>query len=219
MNRPNLDEIYLGRIKARLERAGSLDADLKSLMGRPITVNGQPLEPPGTYLSAIGGLVDGWTPRFTTFIHGDSHPENILVRFREEAVDVRFIDPKEWENADYLFDMGKLIHYLLATGPAERGPTPMTVAIDTGAGSLRYAITIPHAVTRFVDEAMERIKELALTAFDDLTWEIRFALSMASNLLGLPAARLEKGRRDSAFILYGEGLRWLAKVAAARPAA
>lgn len=216
---PGVSETYLGRITSRLEEASGHDAEFAAIVGMPLTVNGVRYDQPTVYVRRIEDMIHRFSVGFSTFVHGDSHPENILVR-GDRPVDrpeVRFIDPKEWRAGDYLFDIGKLRHYIEVTGPAEIVADPPQIRLSNNGGeaSLDYALAVSLTARAVLDRIAIRTRLLA-EELGDANWERRLNLSMASNLLGLPAGRLKPtkdgraGRRDSAFILYAEGLRYLA---------
>jgi hypothetical protein len=213
LTKPNLVALYVGRIEERLQAAAKLDTDFAKILNRQLIINDEEFDTPWSYLEVIASRLQTWEPSFTTFVHGDPNPENVLVKEGAAGVEVRFIDTKEWPAADYLFDVGKLLHYLAVTGPAERGAEKSTASVDAAASTIRYALPFYGAVAKFIAHAEERLARFAIQKLADPQWEARYALSMASNLLGLPAGRFEKKRRDSAFITYAEGLRWLKRLA------
>jgi hypothetical protein len=206
--KPNLRTIYLDRITSRLAEASRLSADLESLVSQGAVINDTECLPPSEYVSRLAGQLAGIEPAFSTFVHGDAHPENILVRISPTKVDVKFIDPKDWPLGDYLFDVGKLLHYLEVTGPAERLEKAPTVTIDASKRALTYTLARSAQVDRLGTDVRARIAAFAKDVGDQ-SWKERLSLSIASNLLGLPAGRWAAGKRDSAFITFGEGLLWL----------
>lgn len=210
--KPNIAELYIGRIKERLAIL-SRDSAFAMLMTAPLTINGHKYATPYNYLREISKKISRIEPSFTTFVHGDPNPENILVKVTASSIDVKFIDTKEWAFGDYLFDMGKLAHYLAVTGPVEISKYPLKLEVNAKRRTIQYQLTTIAPIERLINRVMERIEKLANDVFKDTFWKQRFALSMASNLLGLPAGRLAKNRRTSSVILYAEGLKWLKKVA------
>ena len=221
--RPNLDALYFRRINERLDVAAGLDESMKPFLEQPFEVNGETLEPASHYLAKIEARLDSMAPRFTTFVHGDSHPENILIRMKTGKIDVGFIDPKTWRFGDYIFDIGKFLHYLEVTGPTEKVTSLPTPEIDPIRRSIAYTLPKPDAAARAIQETRERLETFAEKTVDDPTWRLRLPLSMASNLLGLPAGRLKKVpgtdkadpvKRNAAWIQFAEGMLWLKRAAA-----
>ena len=209
--RPNLQELYLGRITERLNAVAQKDAEFRTLVAGVIHHGGDTFEPPAAYLDRIAPRLHDIDCGFTTFVHGDPHPENILARLSPSSVEVRFIDPKEWSQADYIFDVGKLLHYLQVTGPAEKLPVQPRASFNQQEARVDYRLSEVHAVREFVAHVEQRVESFAMSV-GDRTWKERLSLSMASNLLGLPLGRLAS-RRHSALITYVEGLRWLKRTA------
>lgn len=209
---PNLHEIYIERIEKRLASASRQDVGIAALLKHGGIINGVVYAPYTKYLEVIQGELASWTPAFSTFVHGDVHPENILAKVEDGGVDVKFIDPKEWLLADYIFDIGKFLHYLEVTGPAERVRDRPTATLHADARTLQYSLARTSAVERLISDTRGRIASFA-ASMGDRSWQKRLSLSMASNLLGLPAGRLEKGRTSSAYITLGEGLRYLSQAA------
>jgi len=207
---PNIQNLYLQRITERLEEARMANSKFNKLSNDRITINGQKFETPEFYLEQIDKNVSDFHVNFTTFVHGDCHPENILVGFNEDKeIDIKFIDPKDWYSGDYMYDVGKLAHYLFGTGPAQMVHAPPVPQIDVGNASLNYHLNTEQF---HVDELLTIIhKKVAVFAakVQDSKWKQRYKLSLASNLLGTPPARLKSENSkliNAAFMLYGEGL-------------
>ncbi|REG45530.1 phosphotransferase family enzyme [Paraburkholderia sp. BL6669N2] len=209
---PNIVVDYVGRINERLSKVAAKDARFAS---RRLRINGDLFEPWQHYVDLLGKHTDFLmkiTPQFTTVAHGDPNPGNILMRTGVTGIEVKLIDPKEWETGDYLFDIAKLTHFVQGTGPIEKPASGVAVKADyseqDGVDELSYQFDPPPFTPSIVDSCLERVQQFA-SAHKDIHWQARYELAMASNLLGLPPGRLEKGRPDAALILYGEGLRWL----------
>ena len=186
------------------------------ILSRESLVNGTPCEQHELYLDRLSSKVREYEPGFITFVHGDPNPENILVKINTHAVDVKFIDVKEWGDGDYLFDIAKLIHYVLVTGPVERlqdPAQPQSRFLSERAVELRYSFPRP-AVLETVAKMVEKRTEQLAAELGDVHWRQRYALAMAANLLGLPLGRIKRGRRESALVLYAEGLKWLKEACA-----
>lgn len=208
---PNIDSVYLGRIEERLEAASRKDTSFRSI---PITVNGTDHEPWKLYLTRIrsqGEHLRALQQGFTCVVHGDAHPENILFRYDRHCVHYRFIDPKDWGEGDYLFDMTKLAHYLDVAGPLEQIPDNRPeVTCEPGLErvSISYDLQRPAWIPLGLELVRTRVAEFANGREDPERMRLRFELGMASNLLGVPAGRLGKNR-DAALVFYGEGMKWL----------
>lgn len=210
--KPNLRTIYLDRIRSRLREASELSNELEEFAKQGAIINGEECAPHEEYLSKIERGLPSIEPTFSTFVHGDAHPENILVRINPAKVDAKFIDPKDWPLGDYLFDIGKLLHYLEVTGPAERIEEAPIATVDRDTRVLTYALRRSEQVTRLSADVRARIAAFAGNVGDP-SWSERLSLSIASNLLGLPAGRWAAGKRNSALITFGEGLLWLRRAA------
>jgi hypothetical protein len=208
---PNIDQVYLDRIEERLQAAADKDP---VFCPSPMRVNGYDYPPWDSCVAQIRNRevqMRGLHPKFTCVVHGDANPENILLAYRPNRVDCRFIDPKDWGEGDYLFDIVKLAHYLDVTGPVERNPQhQLQVAQSRKSGRLELRYTIFHQDQ--MHGAFELVKFRAqqfAEAHDDLdSMRLRFDLGMASNLLGLVPGRLSKNR-DAALVFYCEGMKWL----------
>jgi len=213
--RPSIRNIYCKRIVDRLAEARLSNFTFERLSTQPIMINGVKYQTPEFYLAVLESRFRDFLVPFTTFIHGDCHPENILVDYHEKnEIVIKFIDPKGHYNGDYLFDMGKISHYFLGTGPAQEMINPLLAEIKLDPPVLNYDIQLE----KFNAQELVRLISHRIANFaeqvQDRNWELRFQLSIAANLLGLPAARLRSNdpvKNNSAFILYGEGLIHLAK--------
>lgn len=217
---PNLTSLYIDRTRERLRAAAREDQTFASLLDRTIRVNGSEYEHATYYLDLIADHVAAWTPGFATFIHGDPHPENILVNEKDFPVDVKFIDPKEWHVGDYLWDIGKILHYLAVTGPIEHSSPHVAARIGIGPDTLDYELPRSQLADTLIGMTRDIVAAKAgRPDFDDKHWQKRLDLSIAANLLSVPLVRLAKARklkdarhRDTAFMLYGEGLKALASL-------
>lgn len=208
---PNLAEDYVGRIKERLTAVGHD----KRFASRPLRINGTLLAPWQQYVDQLDrgmAYIASITPPFTTVAHGDPNPGNVMLRSNLSTVEVKLIDPKEWQTGDYLFDVAKLTHFLLGTGPIEKPASGDPIRVDHLEGpdvaELNYRYEVPAWTQGVVAACTERVTQFA-EASGDKHWLARYELGMAANLLGLPAGRLKKNRPDAALALYAEGLLWL----------
>jgi hypothetical protein len=206
-----MGEAYYARTATNLHAAAKEDSLFAAL---PITINGVALPPWSRLLEAIRTHPPGvqrLAPPFVTVVHGDPNPGNILVkRDGDQVADVKFIDLKDWKYGDYIFDIAKILHFLLHTGPIEE-LAAFTNFADTTDGSV-VAINYDRLVEPFVVAAADHIRALVetlATQLGDSQWKTRLTFAMAANLLGLLPGRLADGRRTEAAILYAEGLLYL----------
>lgn len=208
---PNIDAVYLGRIRERLGMAASKDGVFRSA---PISVNGHDYGPWENYLANIrkrGDRLRALQPGFTCVVHGDAHPENIMFRYNGRSVDYRFIDPKDWGEGDYMFDVTKLAHYLDVAGPLEQIPNnqpAVTCECRAERIAITYALQRPPWIWQALGLLQARTEAFASGREDHGKMKLRFELGMASNLLGVPPGRLAKNR-NAALVFYGEGMKWL----------
>ena len=211
---PSLMEDYVKRISERLIATEKKDVRFSS---KGILVNSEKLRPWKHYLNVLeqnASYLAQISAPFTTVVHGDPNPGNLMLRASDSTLELKLIDPKDWITGDYLFDICKITHFIEGTGPVEKPADGVPVEASFISGEeqnqLTYNINPPKWTSTLVEACLERTKDFA-SNHGDHYWEKRYALGMAANLLGLPANRLEKGRGDSALILYGEGMKWLHK--------
>jgi hypothetical protein len=212
---PSLDAIYIERIKGRLRRAKALDDNFRRIVeSARIVINSKEYAQYGVYLGALTDKLAPLQPRFSTFVHGDLHPGNIFFRGEGEAFEVNFIDPKPWIWGDYLFDVGKLLHYVMVTGPLEDAHTVRPNIGDEQPPRIEYEISLPDRAHRIVDLTISKLEQFA-TQNDDVNFKPRLKLSVATNLLALCQNRLDRKEPllDNAVLFYCEGLRYLRELA------
>jgi hypothetical protein len=212
--RPGTYADYIERVRPRMEEAALRD---EAILPSPLGVVGpagrcseyQPWQGYFGLLKSNRNAVDAHAPTFSTFARGDPNPENVLLREHDGHLEVKFIDPKDWGEGDYIFDLTKFAHYLEVTGPAQLAGDGAATASKQGGKvevSLRFAA--PGWVGGTVQVLRDRAKSLA-EAKGDTTWEPRWDLGMAFNLLGLPGPRLAKGQRALALAAYACGMAYL----------
>jgi aminoglycoside phosphotransferase (APT) family kinase protein len=192
-----------------LEEACIASPVFRDLHNSPATINGTRHDSGRELVERLAkrSLRD-LSPGFVTFVHGDLHPENILVRPAGFGFEFKFIDPKEWYIGDYIFDLGKLCHYLQYTGLAEKSTTPPRVLHSRG--NIEFDDVSSKPAEHLVAEALRHTTAFA-ARHDDVRWRERFSLSMASNLLGIVAGRVQENKMESALYLYANGIAWLTR--------
>ena len=219
---PNVVEDYFGRADARLSAAAKLG--LLPSRGTRFSIrsdtdtfefdNGW-----GPVLDEARARLLRVAPSFSTFVHGDPNPENILWELGEdEQIRIRLIDPKDWRNGDYVFDAAKIGHYLRVTSPVEEDPPHVTAEFEPDGGTIEYS----RSGLRGHHVVEAKLLELVRTTAEDSSlrehesWAERYELAIAANLLGIAGPRLENGSTsgtssDSAlgWIAFAEGLRVL----------
>ena len=142
--KPNIGHLYLGRIKERLNAARSLSTEFRDLSVGAVTVNGREYAPLDSYYDEVMKHLTSLEVGFTTYVHGDVHPENVLVRFDATGgiESLKFIDPKDWREGDYIFDIGKLCHYMAVTAAAEHKRTPPSIIWNSDERRLNYELPV-----------------------------------------------------------------------------
>lgn len=209
---PNINEDYIGRIVERLGAAAAKDGRFEP---KAIVVNGKKLKPWTDYIKIIesnGQKIGSLNPKFTTVVHGDPNPGNILLKVEISEVSMKLIDPKDWVTGDYLFDITKITHFIDGTGAIEYSLEADNCAFEKGETHNLLTYNIKHRIwaSPFIEACKNRVSQFA-EKHADRNWEIRYQLGMAANLLGLPANRIDKQRSTYALMLFGEGLIWLDK--------
>jgi hypothetical protein len=148
-------------------------------------------------------------PPFTTWIHGDCHPGNLIVRSSPQGVEVKLIDAKlrGAAGADYLIDVGRLIQFLTVTLSVQKPIGTVELVFDDDAATLDYRFEQPVWTDRVVQVCLDRAESFA-AAQVDCNWCDRLDLTMAADMLGLIAGRLDAGHGDDPELLiwFGEGL-------------
>jgi hypothetical protein len=220
---PNVAEDYFVRAEGRLLRAselGHLPACDESISIRAGDAGVDIADGWGPVLEAARTRVSAVAPPFSTFVHGDPNPENVLWRVEEDGeVEIRLIDPKDWRNGDYLFDAAKIGHYLRVTSPVERQCPVVEPTRSRSRMSIEYGIETFAAHAQLEKQLLRLVAETAEDADppDCASWRERYDLALAANLLGIAGPRLERGAvngevRDTTlgWIAFAEGLRLLA---------
>jgi hypothetical protein len=206
-----MGEAYYDRIAANLQQAAGLNEAFKSM---PLKINGKAVRAWNRALDLMQrrqGKLQQLSPPFVAIVHGDPNPGNILIR-REgnQITDIKFIDLKDWKSGDYLFDIAKISHFLLHTGPIEELQEFSLDEVKVGASEIRFKYKRPTcAYVQRANSAIEsKIRDIAEDLGDN-NWKIRYPLALASNILGLIPRRWSDGLHDEALVLYAEGMTYL----------
>jgi hypothetical protein len=217
---PNIRKLYVERIGERLAAARAANKEFADFSTKPVTINGDKFETPEHYLDIIEKNIDRFSASFSTFVHGDCHLGNIIVNYIKEnnkvKTEVKFIDTRDWYESDYIFDIAKIAQYLKVAGPAEATNKLVKVTRDAAKGTISYALNgYTQDVYGLLQIVRRKVLEFAVEA-KDTNWYLRYQLAVASVLLGLHINRVkttDKNKLDVSFIMYCEGLRYLADAA------
>jgi len=206
-----MSDAYYARMAAGLSNAETHNERFES---RALNINGTAVPAWKFMLEDLAhseARLQALAAPFVTVVHGDPNPGNILLKCNNGAVqDIKFIDLKDWRHGDYIFDLAKLTHFLMYTGPLEELRIFTSPAIRTGKTStaIEYSLTCPNPVASAIEVA-ERHTESIAAALGDTRWRERYNLAVASNLLGLLPGRLRRGAVADATVLFGAGLHHL----------
>lgn len=220
---PSIRRDYVDRIRDRLEAAQQVTPLFRPRSLARDDVTFAPWNENLSRIERFGAELDAFAAPFSTVVHGDPNPGNLLVRANHSAVEVKLIDPKDWGRGDYLFDIAKITHFLEATGPIEKPLPGAKLTLNRQAleesDTLDYSFERPQGIDALVESCLQRVGQFA-EAYGDIHWRERYELAMAANILGLPATRYAhktKPRPEAAIALYGEGLTWLERFCARLP--
>jgi hypothetical protein len=201
-----MGEAYYERIQKSLTEAAEVNSVFRP---RSMCINGTVTRSWRESLSILASrqsALQSIAAPFVTVVHGDPNPGNILVR-RDggQVVDIKFIDVKDWKTGDYLFDIAKLGHFLLQTGPIEdlKRATVRSLVETENELSIVYEVDRPDYVLSAARALESKTAEIAQD-LADAHWRIRYELAMASNLLGLVPRRLKTPQ--VAQLLYSAGM-------------
>ena len=205
---PNIKSLYLDKIRKKIQIARNFDNDFNIISKKSILINGRLYQPVEEYIDKIEFNIHNFQAPFTTFVHGDSYPENILIGQDEGGIDIKFIDPKGWFEGDFMFDIGKLSHYILVSGPVIKSNYNIIAQIDILKNIINYDLGDQSNIIQLIDIIKEQVRKFSIYN-DDTNWENRYTLSIATILLSISESLLRKGDENSVYILYAEGLRYL----------
>ncbi len=156
---PSIGKDNVERIRERLAAAEKVDPVFRS---RKLYRGDLELTPWKQSLERIIGAkarLDAISAPFSTVVHGDPNPGNLMLRTSHSAVEVKLIDPKDWGRGDYLFDIAKITHFLEATGPIEKPATGAALTLSRKAadgGVLDYAFETPAVTSQLVAASRAR---------------------------------------------------------------
>lgn len=231
---PDIRGIYIGRIRDRLFDKKTPDELKRIRDSRLILTSGDSSIETDSCSQMLDEIEHMWpqletalTPRFVTMVFGDPHPGNIMIEADHTGVrNVRVIDPKEWGEGDYLFEIAKFLHYLEVTWLVEVQTPPPVELVDTHAGAIevKYQLRFPTWVRHGRADALGRVNGLLRTwetrtarsgrsIQADPEWQARLSLGLASNLLGVAGSRYltpnERCGPACRQIIFAEGIRAL----------
>jgi hypothetical protein len=213
---PDPKAIYIDRVVDRLRRAATLNPKFRAIAtSARIAINSAEYSSYGSYLDAIIPKISSFQPPFSSFVHGDPHPGNIFFKGEGGGIEIRLIDPKPWIWGDYMFDVWKLLHYTMVTGPREDSDSvDLRISENDTPPKVQYEIHRSGRAQAAVEIIRSRLQEFS-SAHGDASYQRRLDLSLASNLLGLTENRLnrEPPLEDAAILYYCAGLRYLKQAA------
>lgn len=210
---PNLALLYLEeRINSRLqigrERFNrevkfpsghkAVFGDFNNLLDKEIRIEGNVLHSFNHCLSSIEDTIKEVTPSFTTLVHGDAHPANIMINLSNLDSPLKFLDPNPYiENSDYLYDMGKMIHWLDKFGfialERETSKEIIKVTAESVNGKIKihyeFDLDFPNInrICELKDYSLECVykhTEAIADYFKDTHWKKRLNIAIASAYIG-----------------------------------
>ncbi len=235
--KPNLISLYLEeRIKSRLREGKerfntevifrpqrrSFFKDFEALLQTKIEIGNVVLNSFDHCLASIENVINEVTPSFTTLVHGDAHPANFMINLSNTDFPVKFLDPNVYiQNSDYLYDMGKMIHWLENFGfialERTRSKKIVNVTIEPRNGKIKIEYEFDpnfEGIDRLFELrnyslgcAYKKIEAIA-DYFEDTHWRRRLDLSTASAYIG----GLKYVDEPSQFLIcFVEALRYINK--------
>lgn len=212
--KPNLTTLYINRITERLEEAKRRDKRFGMLQSRKVVIDGDTLDRPSDYIEAISSDINKLEPSFATFIHGDAHPDNVLVKRKDSEFDIKLVDKDNVRiRGDYLYDIGKMTHWLkvfwLIRNLKDASKT-LDLKIDFNDPiEIKYALKPSENSTLALKVVLDQTEKFARKYKDD-SWESRLLLSEASALLGCPMRIMDRWKDfECAVLTFAEGLKKL----------
>lgn len=214
--KPNLITLYIDRITERLEEAKKRDKRFDVLLSRKVVINGDTLDRPSDCIDAISSSINRLEPCFATFIHGDAHPDNVLVKRNDYECDVKLVDKDNVRiRGDYLYDIGKMTHWLKVfwlirnLKDANKSLKPdLKIDFDDPI-EIKYALEPSENPTLALKVVLDQTEKFAKNKEDD-SWKSRLHLSEASALLGCPMRIMDRWKDfECAVLTFAEGLKKL----------
>lgn len=210
---PNLPLLYLeDRIKSRLyigRKRFNTEVKFPSvhkgvfenfddLLEKEIQIEDTVLHSFNHCLPSIKDVIKEVTPSFTTLVHGDAHPANIMIDLFNIDSPVRFLDPNVYiKNSDYLYDMGKMIHWLDKFGFIALETATSKKIVNVTYESVNDKIKIQYEfdssfpninrICELKDYSLECVyKHIEAIAdyFEDTHWKKRLNIAIASAYIG-----------------------------------
>lgn len=227
----NLRECYIQRIIQRVQDAKAKFGDLAittdyrfaDLLDTTIQLGDLTLLSYNRAISLLADLdLDSSAPSFTTFIHGDAHPANIMFN-NDHFENLKFIDLNgDLRRSDYMYDIGKFFHWvdnygLIALERAlkkefvriniDKAGDYAKVSVDNSA--FFSGFTKAQRIFELRDEILARLNQRwkkFSRDVGDTQGPIRFHLSVASAYLGGLPHQSEKTHLALVFV---KGLEYL----------
>lgn len=124
---------------------------------------------------------------FTTIVHGDAHPGNIMIKILGDSCQMKFLDPNPCVVGDYLYDMAKMVHWLDKVGllilERETEQTIINVDVDD-TGSI---IEVNYGLTDKIQDS-ELKQEISIQEICNLKdWALKYVYMKTealANILG-----------------------------------
>lgn len=217
-SQPNLNELYIARLRERKDKGCQelkkatvpvptesefiKEKNFDILFNFPVKINGTEYISFNECIGRIEKQLPNFIPPFTTLVHGDAHPGNIIINDVDpSALPMYFLDPNAYiQKSDYVYDFGKMFHWLETGGfiILERSEQEQPIKIDFNLQKNNGIIQISYNISqdrgldlslineyrRVAIEAVEQKFQYLISKFEDSSAEKRLPLSIASAYLG-----------------------------------
>lgn len=171
------------------------------------TVNNQTFQEPSKYFEQLLKIANEITPCFPTWVHGDCHSRNILLR--EKDMDLKFIDIDLLQNqGDYIYDYGTLVADLEIYNLVLQTRRPDFSFNKKSDDVFSYSLPNKPVITAAID-FLESCLEKTAQKYGDKNWKKRFLLSKARYLLKMSTKTIDP---EKALIVYCEGVKALESI-------
>ena len=192
--------LYVNKLQESFDKSTRLLETFPQLDSEKMSINGSECLSMVKIFQEIVQHMGDLSPPFSTRIHGDCHPRNILIRRRDNDLKIIDID-KLSTHGDYIYDYGTFLADLQVFNIVLQTRRP-GFKLEVKDNVFSYELPNNENAKIAYDIILENIKKIA-AKYNDSNWEKRLELAKARYLFSMVSKLADK---EQSCIVYCAGI-------------